>query len=128
MACSGNTNTLAGNVPPKADLGDLRGLASGLDGRISAMINGGEFDGAKAYKDSKVRRLFWRSSLCCCAEPLVLLLAPSRAQTCHTSPQVHPMESVCAPACCFGPGMSFCVELAACQHLQCSSMVMLWAM
>jgi hypothetical protein len=43
-------------VPPKADLGDLRGLASGLDGRISAMINGGDFDGAKAYKDSKVRR------------------------------------------------------------------------
>jgi len=40
---SGNTNTLAGNVPPKANLGDLR-----------AMIDGGGFDGAKAYKDSKV--------------------------------------------------------------------------
>lgn len=50
----GNTNTLAGNVPPKADLGDLRGLASGIDGRIAPMINGGDFDGAKAYKDSKV--------------------------------------------------------------------------
>jgi len=46
---TGNTNTLAGNVPPKADLGDLSGLASG-----SAMIDGGAFDGAKAYKDSKV--------------------------------------------------------------------------
>ena len=53
---TGNTNTLAGNVPPKADLGDLRGLSAGLDGRggNSGMIDGGEFDGAKAYKDSKV--------------------------------------------------------------------------
>jgi protochlorophyllide reductase len=46
---TGNTNTLAGNVPPKADLGDLSGLTRG-----AAMIDGGEFDGAKAYKDSKV--------------------------------------------------------------------------
>ena len=94
---TGNTNTLAGNVPPKvrrrarwglvvaschfelslareqdrqtspwhpssrtpapqADLGDLRGLSAGLDGRAASMIDGGEFDGAKAYKDSKVGR------------------------------------------------------------------------
>ncbi|KAK1284488.1 hypothetical protein QJS10_CPB21g00568 [Acorus calamus] len=52
---TGNTNTLAGNVPPKANLGDLRGLAGGLNGlNSSAMIDGNEFDGAKAYKDSKV--------------------------------------------------------------------------
>ncbi|VAH16810.1 unnamed protein product [Triticum turgidum subsp. durum] len=52
---TGNTNTLAGNVPPKANLGDLRGLAAGLNGVGSAaMIDGAEFDGAKAYKDSKV--------------------------------------------------------------------------
>lgn len=52
---TGNTNTLAGNVPPKANLGDMRGLAGGLNGlNSSAMIDGGEFDGAKAYKDSKV--------------------------------------------------------------------------
>ncbi|KAL5730218.1 protochlorophyllide reductase [Ranunculus cassubicifolius] len=52
---TGNTNTLAGNVPPKANLGDLRGLAAGLSGlNTSPMIDGGEFDGAKAYKDSKV--------------------------------------------------------------------------
>ncbi|KAM7251636.1 hypothetical protein ACFE04_023519 [Oxalis oulophora] len=51
----GNTNTLAGNIPPKANLGDMRGLAAGLNGvNTSAMIDGGEFDGAKAYKDSKV--------------------------------------------------------------------------
>ena len=46
---TGNTNTMAGNVPPKADLGDLSGLAS-----KAPMIDGKEFDGAKAYKDSKV--------------------------------------------------------------------------
>ncbi|KAK1313400.1 hypothetical protein QJS10_CPA06g00415 [Acorus calamus] len=52
---TGNTNTLAGNVPPKANLGDLRGLAGGLTGlNSSAMIDGEHFDGAKAYKDSKV--------------------------------------------------------------------------
>ncbi|OWM91017.1 hypothetical protein CDL15_Pgr023350 [Punica granatum] len=52
---TGNTNTLAGNVPPKANLGDLRGLSGGLNGvNSSPMIDGGEFDGAKAYKDSKV--------------------------------------------------------------------------
>lgn len=38
----------------QADLGDLRGLTTGLDGRNSSMVNGGDFDGAKAYKDSKV--------------------------------------------------------------------------
>ncbi|KAK3446039.1 hypothetical protein EUGRSUZ_A01801 [Eucalyptus grandis] len=52
---TGNTNTLAGNIPPKANLGDLRGLVGGLNGVSSSpMIDGGEFDGAKAYKDSKV--------------------------------------------------------------------------
>ncbi|KAI3509861.1 hypothetical protein L1887_25384 [Cichorium endivia] len=52
---TGNTNTLAGNVPPKANLGDMRGLAGGLNGlNSSTMIDGGEFDGAKAYKDSKI--------------------------------------------------------------------------
>ncbi|KAL8032175.1 hypothetical protein ABFX02_13G078400 [Erythranthe guttata] len=51
---TGNTNTLAGNVPPKASLGDMRGLQGGLNGLSSTMIDGGGFDGAKAYKDSKV--------------------------------------------------------------------------
>lgn len=61
---AGNTNTLAGNVPPKADLGDLRGLASGIDGRIAPMINGGDFDGAKAYKDSKVGSSYFPLLFC----------------------------------------------------------------
>ncbi|KAF6154519.1 hypothetical protein GIB67_028411 [Kingdonia uniflora] len=52
---TGNTNTLAGTVPPKANLGDMRGLQGGLNGlNSSPMIDGGNFDGAKAYKDSKV--------------------------------------------------------------------------
>lgn len=54
---TGNTNTLAGNVPPKADLGDLSGLAAGVSGKPAIMIDGKEFDGAKAYKDSKAS--FW---------------------------------------------------------------------
>ncbi|MCO5569456.1 hypothetical protein L7F22_023168 [Adiantum nelumboides] len=52
---TGNTNTLAGNIPPKAYLGDLRGLSGGLNGvNASPMIDHGAFDKAKAYKDSKV--------------------------------------------------------------------------
>ncbi|KAK9831373.1 hypothetical protein WJX81_006789 [Elliptochloris bilobata] len=51
---TGNTNTLAGNIPPKASLGDMSGLASGLGEGTTAMIDGLDFDGAKAYKDSKV--------------------------------------------------------------------------
>jgi protochlorophyllide reductase len=72
---TGNTNTLAGNVPPKANLGDLSGLVSHLlstfcccmhcclaaatrccclQTKRASMIDGGAFDGAKAYKDSKV--------------------------------------------------------------------------
>ncbi|XAR52849.1 Protochlorophyllide reductase [Bertholletia excelsa] len=52
---TGNTNTLAGNVLLKANWGDLGGLAGGLNGvNSSPMIDGGEFDGAKACKDSKV--------------------------------------------------------------------------
>ena len=35
---TGNTNTVAGNVPPKANLGDLSGLDAGLDERTTAMV------------------------------------------------------------------------------------------
>ncbi|KNA23397.1 hypothetical protein SOVF_025230 [Spinacia oleracea] len=52
---SSNTNTLVGNVPPKANLGDLRELAGGSNGlNFSTMIDGRDFDGVKAYKDSNV--------------------------------------------------------------------------
>ena len=48
---TGNTNTIGGGlVYPRANLGDLAGLA----GPGYEMVDGAKFDGAKAYKDSKV--------------------------------------------------------------------------
>lgn len=41
-------------IAVQADLGDLDGLAAGLSNDTTGMIDGLEFDGAKAYKDSKV--------------------------------------------------------------------------
>lgn len=51
-----NTNTLAGQVPPRANLGDMSGLAAGLSGDTNknAMIDGERFIGPKAYKDAKL--------------------------------------------------------------------------
>jgi protochlorophyllide reductase len=51
---TGNDNTVGGGaVYPVADLGDLQGLAAG--GKFpNTMIDGGAFNGAKAYKDAKV--------------------------------------------------------------------------
>lgn len=49
-----NPNELAGKIPPQANLGDCRGLFRGFkveDG--VTMIDGGPFDGPKAYKDAK---------------------------------------------------------------------------
>eukprot|EP01025_Chloroclados_australasicus_P023864 TRINITY_DN2405_c0_g1_i6.p2 TRINITY_DN2405_c0_g1~~TRINITY_DN2405_c0_g1_i6.p2 ORF type:complete len:401 (-),score=63.67 TRINITY_DN2405_c0_g1_i6:701-1903(-) len=50
---TGNKNTLAGMIPPQADLGNLEGLEAGFQ-YPNVMINGGEFEGPKAYKDAKV--------------------------------------------------------------------------
>lgn len=63
---TGNTNTVAGNVPPKADLGDLSGLAAGISGKAAVMIDGKEYDGAKAYKDSKVTHGGWAGQAAAC--------------------------------------------------------------
>ncbi len=41
---------LAGNVHPKAELGEICGLAAGLDERLTFVAKGGGFDGAKVYK------------------------------------------------------------------------------
>uniref|UniRef100_A0A061QVS9 NADPH-protochlorophyllide oxidoreductase n=1 Tax=Tetraselmis sp. GSL018 TaxID=582737 RepID=A0A061QVS9_9CHLO len=50
---TGNTNTVGGGaVKPFADLGDLSGLAN-----KSVMVDGKEYDGAKAYKDSKLANM-----------------------------------------------------------------------
>jgi len=48
-----NNQELGGQIPPKADLGDLAGLENGMKNPVT-MIDGKEFCGAKAYKDSKV--------------------------------------------------------------------------
>merc|ERR1719222_1598701 len=40
-------------IPPIADVGDFAGLEQGMKKPIT-MVDGGEFIGAKAYKDSKV--------------------------------------------------------------------------
>ena len=46
----------AGNVPPMADLGQLEGLEARVHSghSDSPMLDGKKWDGAKAYKDSKV--------------------------------------------------------------------------
>mmetsp|Transcript_18246 Transcript_18246/g.42691 ORF Transcript_18246/g.42691 Transcript_18246/m.42691 type:complete len:459 (-) Transcript_18246:112-1488(-) len=48
-----NNKELGGQIPPKADIGNLEGLEEGMKSPIT-MVNKGAFDGAKAYKDSKV--------------------------------------------------------------------------
>lgn len=51
---TGNSNTVGGGaVLPLADLGDLAGMEKGSKEPI-AMIDGKVFNGAKAYKDSKI--------------------------------------------------------------------------
>ena len=51
---TGNDNTVGGGgVYPKADLKDLKGLEEGAKNPI-AMVDGYDFNGAKAYKDSKM--------------------------------------------------------------------------
>jgi protochlorophyllide reductase len=48
---TGNSNTIGGGlVYPRAEVGELQGIKRG---KGAAMVNGGKFDGAKAYKDSK---------------------------------------------------------------------------
>ena len=53
---TGNSNTVGGGlVYPRADLGKLQGFEKGGTNPV-AMIDGKPFFGAKAYKDSKVRK------------------------------------------------------------------------
>jgi hypothetical protein len=58
---TGNRNTLAGNIPPQADLGALEGLKAGFK-YPNVMINGGAWEAPKAYKDAKVKSV--QSHLC----------------------------------------------------------------
>jgi len=58
---TGNTNTIGGGfVYPRADLGALEGLANPSS---ALMADGGNFDGAKAYKDSKLLNMMTISEL-----------------------------------------------------------------
>jgi len=50
---TGNSNTLAGKIPPQADLGNLAGFAQGFKAPV-AMADAGKFESPKAYKDAKV--------------------------------------------------------------------------
>jgi len=52
---TGNTNTVGGGaVWPKASLGDFEGFLKMKAGEQTPMIDGKDFNGAKAYKDSKL--------------------------------------------------------------------------
>ena len=58
---TGNTNTIGGGlVYPRANLGDMSGLSSASS---SVMADGANFDGAKAYKDSKLLNMMTVSEL-----------------------------------------------------------------
>ncbi|PSB27324.1 protochlorophyllide reductase [Stenomitos frigidus] len=48
-----NPDELGGKIPPRPDLGDLKGFADGFKAPI-AMADGKKFEPVKAYKDSKV--------------------------------------------------------------------------
>ena len=48
-----NPDELGGKIPPRPDLGELKGFAEGFKPPIS-MIDGKKFEPVKAYKDSKV--------------------------------------------------------------------------
>lgn len=48
-----NPKELGGKIPPRPDLGDLKGFEAGFKAPIS-MIDGKKFEPVKAYKDSKV--------------------------------------------------------------------------
>jgi len=53
VTASINGKELGGMIPPLAHVGDMKGLQEGMQAPIT-MIDGGSFNGAKAYKDSKV--------------------------------------------------------------------------
>lgn len=54
VTASVNDKEVGGVIPPVADVGEFQGLERGMKLPKTTMVDGGEFDGAKAYKDSKV--------------------------------------------------------------------------
>lgn len=57
-----NPDTIAGKVPPQADLGDLSGMADGFNAGTRT-IDGKKFEPTKAYKDSKVCNILTMTEL-----------------------------------------------------------------
>lgn len=53
VTASINDKEVGGMIPPLANIGKLEGLEMGMKKPIT-MVDGGKFNGAKAYKDSKV--------------------------------------------------------------------------
>eukprot|EP00179_Madagascaria_erythrocladioides_P003895 CAMPEP_0198311838 /NCGR_PEP_ID=MMETSP1450-20131203/3446_1 /TAXON_ID=753684 ORGANISM="Madagascaria erythrocladiodes, Strain CCMP3234" /NCGR_SAMPLE_ID=MMETSP1450 /ASSEMBLY_ACC=CAM_ASM_001115 /LENGTH=385 /DNA_ID=CAMNT_0044014753 /DNA_START=23 /DNA_END=1180 /DNA_ORIENTATION=- len=49
-----NPDSIAGKIPPQANLGDLSGLENALQDGSFSMIDGKGYEPTKAYKDSKV--------------------------------------------------------------------------
>jgi len=58
-----NPDTIAGKVPPQANLGDLAGLEAAVAGTSSGTVDGGKFEPTKAYKDSKVCNVLTMTAL-----------------------------------------------------------------
>jgi len=54
VTASINDKEVGGMIPPLADVGEFQGLQQGMKGPEISMVDGGKFNGAKAYKDSKV--------------------------------------------------------------------------
>jgi len=58
-----STNSLPGRIPPRARLGDLSGLAAGLDPQTTGMVDSGPFEPTKAYKDAKAASVLTMKAL-----------------------------------------------------------------
>lgn len=96
--------------PLQADLGDLRGLSTGLDGRNSSMINGGEFDGAKAYKDSKVC-VWWGAAFGCSALNVCIRRAHARTRKPCSRSLARCHLCVCGAATCSNQALPVALSL-----------------
>jgi protochlorophyllide reductase len=56
-------NSLPGKIPPQARLGDISGLAAGLDPQTTDMVESGPFEPTKAFKDAKAENVLTMKAL-----------------------------------------------------------------
>ncbi len=106
----------AGNVPPKADLGQLQGLeAAAGGGSESAMIDGGAWDGAKAYKDSKVCNMLTMGEMHRYVHPFQAGIGLSNSQG-PSHEMVHQWSDLTLPqGCKNGQGWACCRDFGTCK-------------